>query len=185
MKRFISILCLLVVVMIASSALAVTPIRGRVRVYGCKDEVRMPDNKFAPRVVYPYRQHEKNCYAEFHYIRENANERHWNLSLVDGEGNPCRAKSKVRVYLPYPSIWSEAEQTYWRWTQRYAEKHYIWEYALGYSTDVSDNGNNVVSNYLRGEYKPVVDMDEFGPYVEIDADVFEEGLSVWIKFDKR
>lgn len=185
MKRYISILFLLIAVLFASTALAGTPIRGKTRVYGYKDEVKTPGNKFAPYVVYLDVPFVENRYAEFHYIRENTKERHWQIEIVDSEGNTQIADgNSVRVYLPYPSIWSEANQAYWKWTQTYAEKHYTWHYALGESLDVSDNGNNYISLYSRGDYFPVREMSKFGPYVDLNTKVFGSGLTVWIKFSQ-
>ena len=184
MKRFIFVLFLLITILFTSTAMAGTPIRGQSRVYGFEDEIKTPSNKFAPYVVFLNVPHVNDRFAKFHYIRESTNERHWQIKIVDENGNLCPAEgSKVRIFLPYPSIWSKANQSYWKWTEHYAEKHYSWNYALGDSVDVSDNGENYISVYIRSDYSPVTEMSDFGPYVDLYTNVFQEGLSIWIEFE--
>lgn len=184
MKRRISIVLLLILVLFVSAAAADTSTMGRVRVYGYKDEIKTPANMFAPCVVYRDVAHVENRFAEFHYIRENTYERHWQINIVNDEGKPHRAEGKVvQVFLPYPSIWSKADQGYWKWTQRYAQKHYAWDYALGYSIDIG-NGEDYVTVYQRDEYRPVNEMEAFGPRIDIFTGTFGSGLTIWIKFEE-
>ena len=183
MKRCISVLLLLLMVCLASAALASTPIVGRTHVYGYMDKIIEPENKFAPYVILTDVPYSPNCYVQFHYIREDLNNRHWALEFVDAEGNPVKpAHSHVSVYLPYPSIWSKAEQSYWKWTKNYAQKHYTWSYAFGKSANAG-NGNEYSSIWVHDDFRTVSNMTNFGPCIYTHTVAFDSGFTIFIKFE--
>ena len=184
MKRRIAIVFLLLV-LLASVAMAATPVTGRTRIYGYKDEIKTPQNKFAPYIIYLNEAHVENRYAEFTYIREDSEERHWAIEIVNADGEPREFKGgDIRIFLPYPSIWSESNQSYWKWTQRYAEKHYNWEYAIGYSADWT-NGTDWFTQYIRTDYAPVRKLEEYGPRITMNAANFGTGFTLWIRCKEK
>ncbi|MBP3645315.1 MAG: hypothetical protein J6K55_02715 [Clostridia bacterium] len=182
MKRWFSLLLLLALILTASVAFAASDTVGRV--YGYMDKIKHPGNMFAPHVIFTDVPHVEDRYAEFAYIKEGTYERHWQINIVDGAGRSRPSEGTyVRVIPPYPSIWSKAQQLYWKWTQRYADKHYSWEYALGYSRDITDKEGNYVTIYERDEYRPVKEMLEFGPCIDIQTGIFKSGLTIWVRFE--
>ena len=165
-------------------------VHGKVRIFGYKDEIRKPANRFSPYAVYPDVAHVEGQYLEYRYKKISSEERLWELCIIDEHGNLeyCDT-SRIQIVLPYPSIWSEKEQIYWKWTERYARKHYEWEYALG---EVYGYGEINVAGawawvlfYNHGPYRDIKDHCEFGPRIEFFGGDFGFGTTIFIKNSKK
>lgn len=165
-------------------------VKGRIRVYGWKDKVKNAADRFAPYAVLKDFPHVDDLYLEYMYSKMSSEERVWELYLVDKDGNLeyCDS-SHIEIYLPYPSIWSKEQSLYWKWTQRYATKHYKWEYALGeilgyYYIDFGGYTYRKMI-YNRSDYYRVRECAEFGTCVTLSNDTFGYGLAVFIRNTKR
>jgi len=183
------LLLLLAAMMFAVSAEAATPTHGRVRIYGIKDEFHKPRNMFAPYAVFKDEFHVEDRYLEFFYTKLGSNERCWTVYIVDGEGNIQNGKgSRIELYLPYPSIWSAAQGEYWKWTKTYAQKHYDWRWARGLivgqiTVESELTGSRYqLTRYIREDYRPVKDMENFGVCITLPVQGFMNGLAFFVEF---
>ena len=179
MKKRIAVVCLLLLMLFAASAVASTPVHGRTRIYGYKDEIHKPANRFAPYAVYTREAHVEDRYLEFYYNKLNTYERSWSIAIVDGDGNVKYDGPFVKVYLPFPSIWSEEQGEYWKWTKTYAQKHYTWKWATGYYTEFTDS----YVEYVRGDYRRFEELGDFGPCVYFSEMPFSNGITYFVKFE--
>ena len=165
-------------------------VHGKVRVYGYKDRVKAPANRFAPYAVFPDVAHVEGLYLEYYYKKISSSERVWEVCVVDEDGyiEYCD-DSRVQIILPYPSIWSAEQQIYWKWTERYARKHYDWDYAFGkilgyYEVRFKDYVESGIS-YIRGPYYSVKDFNEFGPRIEFARGELVDSVGIFIKNSKK
>ena len=165
-------------------------VHGKVRIFGYKDEIRKPANRFAPYAVYPDIAHVEDLYLEYYYKKISSSERVWELFLIDENGvlEYCDAK-RIQIILPFPSIWSEKEQIYWKWTERYARKHYEWEFAPGEIHGYAEaNVNSAwawVMFYTHEPYRDIKDYCEFGPRIEMYGGEFGVGTTLFIQNSKK
>lgn len=102
---------------------------GRVPVYGYKDTIRKDNRKFAPYAILVEERNVTGLYLEYTYSRYNSHQRAWKVRMVDKHGNPTPSHGNLRITFPFPSIWSDEYQAYWKWTKAYAEQ-YDWSYNL-------------------------------------------------------
>lgn len=190
MKKRIAVVCLLLLMLFAASALASTPTHGRTRIYGYKDEIKQPRNMFAPYAVFTDVPHVEDHYLEFYYNKIDSAERIWSLSVVDEEWNPAHIDGLgMKIYLPYPSIWSAKDRDYWKWTKTYAQKHYQWEWARGLITgwfrviDTFSGSYYQRMSYMREDYRPVRNMENFGNEVYVTRKTFFNGMAIFISLE--
>ena len=96
---------------------------GYVRVYGYKDIIEKDERKFAPYAVLQDVAHSKEFALRYNYSKSDNYTRTWELRLVRAVGHKATKHScRIDVYLPYPSIWSNDQQAYWKWTKEYASR---------------------------------------------------------------
>ena len=167
--RIAASLLLLLIVSSAAPARAMENPWGHTRILGYKDPI--PANcarKFTPFAVLQDVPHAKdlNLYLEYVYARVWSDLRLWKLWVTDGKGNKINTSHDIVAVLPYPSIWSAAEGTYWKWTKNYASR-YDWYYSKGESSihynRYADGRLRTASVSFRGEeYRPVQPMNAYG-----------------------
>lgn len=165
-------------------------VHGRVRIYGYKDEIRKPVNRFEPYAVFPNVRHVEDRYLEYYYIKLGSDKRVWEICVIDGDGKlqDCEG-GQIQIHLPYPSIWSAEKSIYWKWTDRYARKHYEWDYALGeiYGYGEVHNGGAWAQAvfFSEGPYHPIKETTEFGPCIELRGRDFGYYTAIFIKNTKK
>ena len=116
------VLLLLAALSLCAPALSETT-SGYVRVYGSKDVVERDDRKFAPYAVLPDEAHSKKYALRYIYYKTDNYTRTWELRLVKADGHRAADyDGRVDVYLPYPSIWSNDQQAYWKWSREYCSR---------------------------------------------------------------
>ena len=186
-KRFKApVLLLLSVLLLAAAAgglCAETP-WGRVRIVGYKDSVPSDGRKFAPRAVLQDVPYAKNLdlHLEYRYQRFDSDTRCWQVNVIDGSGANVFCPKALNVIFPYPSIWSERDQAYWKWTRRYAER-YSWYYSRGYADlwYASSEFIRATAGRFKGEdFRAVQPEDPFGIVVPMGRGLRHK--SVLIRF---
>ena len=73
-------------------------VHGKVRIFGYKDEIRKPANRFSPYAVYPDVAHVEGQYLEYRYKKISSEERLWELCIIDEHGNLGKRFEKVLSY---------------------------------------------------------------------------------------
>ncbi len=127
-SHFAAYRCLLALVLLTVMALtgAITlaeTTSGYARVYGYKDVIERDERKFAPYAVLQDVAHTKQYALRYNYSKANNYSRSWELRLVKEAGHTtAHYTGRVDVYLPYPSIWSDDQQAYWKWTREYCSR---------------------------------------------------------------
>lgn len=122
------VLLLMMSLSAVKSFCAETP-RGRVPVYGYKDTIHKDNRKFAPYAILIEERNVTGLYLEYTYSRYNSHQRAWKVRMVDKDGNPKPSHGNLRITFPFPSIWSDEIEAYWKWTKAYAER-YDWSYNI-------------------------------------------------------
>ncbi len=132
----ISASILLIIGLLFSTALAAENPWGHNRVLGYKDPIPTSSaRKFTPFAILQDVAYAKdlNLYLDYTYARMHDDMRLWKLRLMNALGETVSTHHDVVVVLPYPSIWSETNGDYWKWTKNYASR-YDWYYVRGKSS---------------------------------------------------
>ena len=125
---------------------------GIARVYGYKDKIVSDDRKFAPYAILRDEAHSSKYTLKYKYTKGDNYTRTWTLWMLNDKGEPVNHhKGGVDVYLPYPSIWSEDQQAYWKWTKAYAERF-----------DWTMSKAMLEEPYTRKDESPVKPFNAFG-----------------------
>ena len=166
-RRLAALGVFLTLLLTAAAALASETPWGTARVIGFKDDIPNTEKKFAPYAVYKDQAHaekDEKLYLKYKYVKVKRNQRCWGLELVNEAGDPATYKGELTIYLPYPSIWSESEGCYWKWTKRYAERC-EWSYSRGYA-NIDFGSSKYVSlsaATFRGEaYREAANLNDYG-----------------------
>ncbi len=150
--RSLLALLLLTAMALAGAMALAEDTSGYARVYGYKDVIERDERKFAPYAVLQDVAHTKEYALRYNYSKGGNYVRSWELRLVKAAGHTTAHYSgRVDVYLPYPSIWSDDQQAYWKWTREYCSR-FDWTVAKAMLT----------APYTVTEEKPIEPEHPFG-----------------------